>query len=98
MGMAQLMTMIGTGGCGKFHLAVQVATDLLDAFSDGVGLIELASLSAARPFLDRAIAAQADLAVPDQAAPAVAQIYRRLDAMPPAIQLAAARVRTTILL
>jgi DNA-binding CsgD family transcriptional regulator/tetratricopeptide (TPR) repeat protein len=44
-------------------------------------------------FLDRATATQADFAVSDQTAPAIAQICRRLDGMPLAIELAAARVR-----
>ena len=36
MGTTQLMTMNGSGGCGTTHLDVQVATDLLDAISNGI--------------------------------------------------------------
>jgi len=42
---AGLLTLIGAGGCGKTCLAVDVAGRLLDAFPDGVWLVELAALS-----------------------------------------------------
>src|SRR5579872_6308033 len=41
----RLLTLTGSGGCGKTRLSLQVAADLLDDFSDGVWLVELASLS-----------------------------------------------------
>ena len=41
----RLVTLVGTGGCGKTRLALWLATDLVDAFPDGVWLIELAPLS-----------------------------------------------------
>jgi non-specific serine/threonine protein kinase len=41
----RLVTLTGTGGCGKTRLALQVGADLLDAFPDGVWLVELAPLS-----------------------------------------------------
>jgi len=53
----------------------------------------LQTSEAARLFLDRAVAAQADFAASDRAAPAIAQICQRLDGMPLAIELAAARVK-----
>ncbi len=40
-----LLTLTGPGGTGKTRLSLQVAADLLDAFSDGAWLVELAPLS-----------------------------------------------------
>jgi len=41
----RLVTLTGAGGAGKTRLAIQVASQLLDAFRDGVWLVELAALS-----------------------------------------------------
>jgi predicted ATPase/DNA-binding CsgD family transcriptional regulator/transcriptional regulator with XRE-family HTH domain len=41
----RLVTLTGVGGCGKTRLALAVAAELVDAFSDGVWLVELASLT-----------------------------------------------------
>ena len=41
----RLTTILGTGGCGKTRLAIQVGAELLEEFPDGVWLIELAGLS-----------------------------------------------------
>jgi len=40
----RLVTLTGTGGCGKTRLAIQVASKLVDDFGDGVWWVDLASL------------------------------------------------------
>ena len=44
----RLVTLTGAGGAGKTRLAIEVASRLIDAFPDGVWLVELAALSAPR--------------------------------------------------
>jgi len=45
---SRLVTLFGTGGLGKTRLSLQVAADVLDAYSDGAWLVELAPLRDAR--------------------------------------------------
>ncbi len=43
----RLVTLTGPGGCGKTRLAIQVATDLIDAYEAGVWWVELVQLTEA---------------------------------------------------
>lgn len=45
IGTARLLTLTGPGGSGKTRLALQAAADLLEAFREGVWLVELARTS-----------------------------------------------------
>jgi predicted ATPase/class 3 adenylate cyclase/Tfp pilus assembly protein PilF len=43
----RLLTLTGSGGCGKTRLAIQLGAEALDQYPDGVWLVELASLNEA---------------------------------------------------
>jgi AAA domain len=45
LAMTRLLTLTGVGGCGKTRLGLEVASDLVGAYPDGVWLVELAPLS-----------------------------------------------------
>jgi predicted ATPase/DNA-binding SARP family transcriptional activator/DNA-binding CsgD family transcriptional regulator len=45
LAMTGLLSLTGTGGCGKTRLALEVSRDLVGAYPDGVWLSELAGLS-----------------------------------------------------
>jgi predicted ATPase/DNA-binding SARP family transcriptional activator len=48
----RLVTLTGSGGCGKTRLAIRVASDLVDAFRDGVWWVDFA------PLMDEALVLQ----------------------------------------
>jgi predicted ATPase len=52
---SRLLTLTGAGGSGKTRLALEVARDLVEAYPDGVWLVELAPLSEAA-LVPRAVA------------------------------------------
>jgi non-specific serine/threonine protein kinase len=56
----RLLTLTGAGGSGKTRLALEVARDLVDAYADGVWLVELAPLSEGE-LVPRAVAEALDV-------------------------------------
>jgi predicted ATPase/class 3 adenylate cyclase len=77
---------LGVGGETSWRVPSLSLPDASDA------LDELTTSEAARLFVDRAHAACSELAFTDDDAPAIAKICSRLDGIPLAIELAAARV------
>jgi predicted ATPase/DNA-binding CsgD family transcriptional regulator len=63
LGTTRLLTLTGSGGCGKTRLALQVAAGSLDQYPDGVWFVELGPL-ADPAFVANSVAAA--LGIPDQ--------------------------------
>jgi predicted ATPase/class 3 adenylate cyclase/DNA-binding CsgD family transcriptional regulator len=58
VGTERLVTLTGSGGCGKTRLGLEVAAEMLDRFSDGLWLVDLAAVPE-----DMGVAAKAAQAV-----------------------------------
>src|SRR5205809_4925626 len=56
----RLLTLVGAGGVGKTRLAVRLASELVEATTDGVWLVELAAL-ADSALVPHAVAAALDV-------------------------------------
>ncbi len=56
----RLLTLTGSGGCGKTRLALQVAAGAVDGFPDGAWLVELATLSEPQ-LVEQAVASTLDI-------------------------------------
>jgi transcriptional regulator with XRE-family HTH domain len=93
---SRLINLTGPGGVGKTRLGIEVARRW--AASGGevvfVPLAAAMSCDAVALFADRARAQGAGLLVDEQTAPLVVSVCRRLDGLPLAIELAAARLRS----
>jgi len=48
LGRTRLLTLVGVGGIGKTRLSLQLAASVMDQYSDGVWLVELAALADSR--------------------------------------------------
>ncbi len=59
----RLLTLVGSGGCGKTRLALRLAADLVESYADGVWLADLSSLSDPA-FVPKAVASALD--IPEQ--------------------------------
>jgi non-specific serine/threonine protein kinase len=63
---SRLLTLTGTGGCGKTRLALALARDLVGSFPDGVWLVELAGLTEPRLVPDAVAAVLGVQATPER--------------------------------
>ena len=81
------------GSAGETTWRVPSLTSPPPSGADESSLERVAGYEAARLFIDRARAARPHFTATDRDAPALAEICRRLDGIPLAIELAAARVR-----
>ncbi len=70
----RLLTLTGSGGCGKTRLALQVAAPLVESYAEGVWLVELASLSDST-LVPKAVASA--LGIPEQPGLPLTETLRR---------------------
>ncbi len=82
--------LLGVGG----EIAYGMRSMSLPREVTGIGPVALARYDAVQLFLERAAAAKPDFFITADNSPAVAEICQRLDGMPLAIELAAARLRS----
>ncbi len=73
----RLVTLIGSGGCDKTRLAVQIGSDALEEFPDGVRFVDLAPLSDPSLVVD-AVAAAVAVKI-EQGVPAIDALIRALE-------------------
>jgi predicted ATPase/class 3 adenylate cyclase/DNA-binding CsgD family transcriptional regulator len=76
------------------ELVWRVPSLSLPPAGDDIGIARLGAYDAVRLFIERAVAVAPSFQVDNDSAPTVAEICSRLDGIPLAIELAAARVRT----
>ncbi len=67
----RLVTLTGVGGTGKTRLALQVAADLLDQFSDGVWFVEFAAITDPNLVIQTILTV---LGIPEQAGMTIQQL------------------------
>jgi predicted ATPase/class 3 adenylate cyclase len=77
------------------EVAYRLSSMSLPDNAPNLDLSELGRYDAVRLFIERAVAANPDFTMTAESAPAIAEICRRLDGMPLAIELAAAQLRSS---
>ncbi|MDP8923451.1 MAG: LuxR C-terminal-related transcriptional regulator [Chloroflexota bacterium] len=65
-GYGHLLTLTGTGGCGKTRLALALAQEIVESFPDGVWVVELAGLAEPRLVTEAVAAVLGVQAAPDR--------------------------------
>jgi predicted ATPase len=83
----------GKAARGAAHIAVDTTSSALMLSPAGFSAADLTQYAAVQLFIARAQAVKADFVVTDATAAAIAEICHRLDGLPLAIELAAARVK-----